>query len=177
MTPAAHRWIRRAQTLADAVPGILLAVMFLCFILQVFMRYVMNSPVGWTVEVCVIAWLWVVLWGQSVSASEEDEIRFDIIYGAVSPRRRRVFRLIFSVALVAIYAVSIPANWDFVTFMKIRDTAYLDIPFSWVFSILIVFLVVSVLRYGWIAWKSLTGGEVPAGEAGPHEATRKDFTE
>lgn len=177
MTPAARRWFRRAQTLADAVPGILLAVMFLCFILQVFMRYVMNSPVGWTVEVCVIAWLWVILWGQSVSAREEDEIRFDIVYGAVSPRVRRVFRLVFAVALVAIYAVSIPANLDFVTFMKIQDTAYFDIPFSWVFSVLMLFLVVSVLRYAWIAWGALSGRTVPAGEAGPHEATRKDFTE
>ncbi|MCA0207118.1 MAG: TRAP transporter small permease subunit [Proteobacteria bacterium] len=177
MTPPARRWIRLAQTLAEAVPGILLAVMFLCFILQVFMRYVMNSPVGWTVEVCVIAWLWVILWGQSVSAREEDEIRFDIVYGAVSPRVRRVFRLIFAVALVAIYAIAIPANWDFVTFMKIQDTAYFDIPFSWVFSILMVFLVVSVLRYGWIAWGALSGRTVPAGEALPHEATRKDFTE
>ena len=177
MTPPARRWIRLAQTLAEAVPGILLAVMFLCFILQVFMRYVMNSPVGWTVEVCVIAWLWVILWGQSVSAREEDEIRFDIVYGAVSPRVRRVFRLIFAVALVAIYAIAIPANWDFVTFMKIQDTAYFDIPFSWVFSILMVFLVVSVLRYGWIAWGALSGRAVPAGEALPHEATRKDFTE
>ncbi|WP_334194908.1 TRAP transporter small permease [Pararhodobacter sp.] len=177
MTPPARRWIRLAQTLAEAVPGILLAVMFLCFILQVFMRYVMNSPVGWTVEVCVIAWLWVILWGQSVSAREEDEIRFDIVYGAVSPRVRRVFRLIFAVALVAIYAIAIPANWDFVTFMKIQDTAYFDIPFSWVFSILMVFLVVSVLRYGWIAWGALSGRTVPAGEALPDEATRKDFTE
>ncbi|WP_417627212.1 TRAP transporter small permease [Pararhodobacter aggregans] len=177
MTPPARSWTRLATTLADTVPGILLAIMFLCFILQIFMRYVMGSPVGWTVEVCVIAWLWVILWGQSVSAREEDEIRFDIVYGAVPPRVRRVFRVIFATALVAIYAIAIPANWDFVTFMKIQDTAYFDIPFSWVFSILMVFLVVSVLRYAWIGWSALTGREVPAGEAAPHEATRKDFTE
>ena len=33
-----------------AVPAILLAAMFVCFIIQVFMRYVVDRPVGWTVE-------------------------------------------------------------------------------------------------------------------------------
>jgi TRAP-type C4-dicarboxylate transport system permease large subunit len=49
------------RAVADAVPAVLLAVMFVCFIIQVVMRYVVDSPVGWTVEVCVITWLWVVL--------------------------------------------------------------------------------------------------------------------
>jgi TRAP-type C4-dicarboxylate transport system permease small subunit len=177
MTSAPRHWKKTARAVADAVPAVLLAVMFVCFIIQVFMRYVVDSPVGWTVEVCVIAWLWVVVWGQSVSAREDDEIRFDIVYGTVSPELRRWFRMIFAVALVAIYAVALPANWDFVTFMKIQETSYLDLPFSWVFSVLIVFMVVSILRYAWIFWTALTGRELPPGDAEPHSATRKDFSE
>ncbi len=164
-----------AHVLAEAVPAILLAAMFLCFIIQVFMRYVMNNPVGWTVEVCVIAWLWILLWGQSVSAREEDEIRFDIIYGTVTPKLRRKFRTLFSIFLVGIYVWSLPALWDFVTFMKIQKTSYLDIRFNWVYSIAIVFSVVSILRYLWIFWTSASGLKHPKTETvvGP----RKDFTE
>lgn len=145
-----------AHVLAEAVPAILLAAMFVCFIIQVFMRYVMGNPVGWTVEVCVIAWLWILLWGQSVSAREEDEIRFDIIYGTASPELRRWFRVIFSIFLVGIYAWSLPALWDFVTFMKIQKTSYLDIRFNWVYSIALIFSVVSIMRYLWILWNSAT---------------------
>lgn len=170
-------WRRKARAVADAVPAVLLAAMFLCFIIQVFMRYVIDSPVGWTVEVCVIAWLWVILWGQSMSAREEDEIRFDIVYGSVSPGLRRWFRVVYAAAIVAIYAISVPASWDLVTFMSIQETTYLDIPFSWVFSILMVFLIVSILRYAWVLWTSFSGGDLPPSEAAPHEPTRKDFTE
>lgn len=177
MTSAPRDWKKTARAVADAIPAVLLAAMFVCFIIQVFMRYVVDSPVGWTVEVCVIAWLWVVLWGQSVSASEEDEIRFDIVYGTVSSNVRRIFHMIFAVALVAIYAIALPANWDFVTFMKIQETSYLDLPFSWVFSVLIVFMVVSILRYAWIFWTALTGRDLQPGVAEPHTATRKDFSE
>ncbi|MGR3271476.1 TRAP transporter small permease [Thalassococcus profundi] len=163
------------RTLADAVPATLLAVMFVCFIIQVFMRYVMDSPVGWTVEVCVIAWLWILLWGQSVSAEEQDEIRFDILYGSVSSGVRRWFRIVFSLLLVGIYAWSLPALWDFVTFMKIQDTSYLDIPFSWVYSVALIFSVVTILRYLRILWGAARGTDT--GQSSVDELGRKDFTE
>ncbi|WP_202913089.1 TRAP transporter small permease [Acuticoccus sediminis] len=175
MTMPRHRWTTLARHLAEAVPAVLLAAMFLSFIVQVFMRYVMNDPVGWTVEVCVISWLWILLWGQSVAAREEDEIRFDIVYGSVSPRTRRVFRALFAIFLVVVYAVSLPALWDFVTFMRVQKTSYLDIRFNWVYSIALVFSAVTILRYVRILWTALTGREEAA--AGPEVAARKDFSE
>lgn len=169
------RPIRVLRELADAVPALLLATMFLCFIIQVFMRYVVDSPVGWTVEVCVIAWLWILLWGQSVSAEERDEIRFDIVYGSVAPEIRRWFRLVFSVLLVGIYLWSLPALWDYVTFMKIQETSYLDIPFSWVYSVALVFSVVSILRYVWIFQAAARNRDT--GLATEDDLGRKDFSE
>lgn len=175
MSSSPSRPIRFLRSLAEAVPALLLAAMFLCFIIQVFMRYVMDSPVGWTVEVCVIAWLWILLWGQSVSVEERDEIRFDILYGSVSPAVRRWFRMVFSVVLVAIYAWSLPALWDFVTFMKIQDTSYLDIPFNWVYSVALIFSVVTILRYAWIFWGSASGRDT--GLSTVEDLGRKDFSE
>ncbi len=175
MSNAPSRALRILRGLADAVPAILLAAMFVCFIIQVFMRYVIDSPVGWTVEVCVIAWLWILLWGQSVSVEERDEIRFDILYGSVSPQVRRWFRAVFSVMLVGIYAWSLPALWDFVTFMKIQETSYLDIPFSWVYSVALIFSVVTILRYAWIFWGSASGRDT--GLSSDEAIGRKDVAE
>lgn len=170
-----HRMTTVARDLAEAVPAVLLAAMFLSFLIQVFMRYVMNSPVGWTVEVCVISWLWILLWGQSVAARDEDEIRFDIVYASVSAPTRRVFRAVFGIFLVAAYAWSLPALWDYVTFMRIQKTSYLDIHFNWVYSVALIFSVVTILRYGWIVFTAVTGrDDAPA----PAEAvSRKDFAE
>lgn len=168
----------RLRALSDAVPALLLGAMFISFIVQVFMRYVMNQPVGWTVETCFIAWIWIVLWGQSASAREEDEIRFDIVYSSVRPALRRLFRMIFATFLVVVYAVSLPAHWDYVDFMAIEETSYLDLPFNWVFSVLILFLVVSILRYAWIFFAALTGRDIETSaslESG--NASRKDYIE
>ena len=61
----------------------LLAVMFLAFMAQIVFRYLFNFPIGWTSELTVITWLWLVLWGAAFVVTEAEEIRFDLIYGGV----------------------------------------------------------------------------------------------
>ena len=53
--------------------------MFATFIIQIFSRYVLNNPIGWSEEVVITMWLWTVLWGAAFILSEKEEIRFDII--------------------------------------------------------------------------------------------------
>ena len=142
---------------AENVAAAMLAVMFAAFIIQIFFRYVANFPVGWTQELSVILWLWLVLFGAAFVVREREEIRFDIIYGAVGPKARRVMCVITAVALVALYGVSLPAVVDYVTFMKVEKTAYLKIRFDWLYSIYIVFVVAVIIRYIWLAWQALRG--------------------
>ena len=81
--------------------------MFLAFILQVVFRYLLNLPIGWTNEISVVLWLWLVLWGAAFVLREDEEIRFDLIYGAVGPRARRAMFLVSAGALVALYVISL----------------------------------------------------------------------
>ena len=66
----------------------MLAVMFVAFIVQIVFRYFFNLPVGWTSELTVATWLWLVLWGAAFVVKEREEIRFDLISGR-RPRPRR----------------------------------------------------------------------------------------
>jgi C4-dicarboxylate transporter, DctQ subunit len=147
-------WLARR---AENVVAAMLAVMFLAFIIQIFFRYVANFPVGWTQELSVILWLWLVLFGAAFVVREREEIRFDIIYGAVGPKARRVMCLITAVALIALYGISLPAVVDYVTFMKVEKTAYLKIRFDWLYAIYVVFVVAVIVRYIWLAWQALRG--------------------
>ena len=60
----------------------MLAAMFAAFILQIVFRYLLNLPIGWTNEISVILWIWLVLWGAAFVVREEEEIRFDLIYAS-----------------------------------------------------------------------------------------------
>ncbi|MBX9462391.1 MAG: TRAP transporter small permease subunit [Aquamicrobium sp.] len=144
---------RRAENLL----ALMLAVMFLAFMAQVVFRYFLNFPIGWTSELTVIMWLWLVLWGAAFVLREDEEIRFDLVYGSVNPAVRRVMTILFAVALVVIYALSFPAVYDYVTFMKVQSTAYLKIRFDYLFSIYLLFAAAAILRYGWLVWSAMRG--------------------
>ena len=156
---AAAAWLRRR---AEDVAAGLLAVMFVAFIVQIVFRYFLNFPIGWTSELSVIAWLWLVLWGAAFVVRESEEIRFDIVYGSVGPRTRRVMGIITGVSIVVLYALSLPASVKYVSFMKVEKTSYLKIPFDWLFSIYVLFLAAVIVRYLWILWHLLRGKDPEA---------------
>ena len=149
---------KRFTRFAELVLAMLLAVMFVAFIVQIVFRYVFNFPIGWTSELTVITWLWLVLWGAAFVVTEAEEIRFDLIYSAVGARTRRIMAIVTAVALLVLYGMSLPAVVDYVTFMKVQSTAYLEIRFDWLFSIYLAFVVATIVRYIWLSWQALHDG-------------------
>jgi TRAP-type C4-dicarboxylate transport system permease small subunit len=147
-------WLARR---AENVAAILLAVMFVSFIIQIAFRYLLNLPTGWSSELTVICWLWLVLWGAAFVVREREEIRFDIVYGSVRPGARRVLAVLTGLVLIGLYAWSFPAVWDYVTFMKVQKTAYLGVRYDWLYSIYILFALAAIVRYLWILWGALRG--------------------
>jgi TRAP-type C4-dicarboxylate transport system permease small subunit len=153
------RWLRRR---AENVAVALLTLMFATFILQIFFRYVLDDPLGWSEEVIITAWLWTVLWGAAFILDESEEIRFDILYSNISEKTRRIFTVLTGVALVLLYGISLPAAYGYVSFMKVEHSAYLRVPLNWMYSIFIVFTVASIGRYCWLVWRAVRGDKPPA---------------
>ncbi len=143
----------------------LLSVMFATFIIQIFARYVLNNPVGWSEEVIITTWLWTVLWGAAFVVSEAEEIRFDIIYSTLSDRVRRILTVITGIVLVALYGISLPASYAYVRFMKVEHSAYLHVPMDLMYSIYIIFLIACIGRYCWLIVDAVRGSGAPATDA------------
>ena len=156
--PIATSWLRKR---AENVIVALIAIMFISFLLQIAFRYLLNRPLGWTDEVTVLCWVWLVLWGAAFILSDRDEIRFDIVYGLVSERTRRTFTVISSLALVVLFVVSLPASWNYVLFMKREKSAYLGMRFDYLYSIYIIFSVACIVKHVWIAWNAFRGRDSP----------------
>ena len=155
---AIARWLRRR---AENVAVVLLSVMFATFIVQIFSRYVLNNPVGWSEEVVVTAWLWTVLWGAAFILSEKEEIRFDIIYSNLSEGMRRIFTVITGVVLIFLYGISLPAAYAYVSFMKVERSASLHVPLNWMYSVYVIFAVACICRYCWLVYQAIRGEKSP----------------
>ena len=142
---------------AENVLAAMLGVMFSVFILQIVFRYVLNLPIGWTHEISVIMWLWMVLFGTAFVVRDSEEIRFDILYASVSDRWRRALVVITAIALIFFFSISLPAVVDYVTFMKVEKTAYLKIRFDWLYSIYAIFAVAAIVRQFWLGYQAIWG--------------------
>ena len=140
------RVLARLHRFAEGVAALLLATIFLAFMAQVVLRYFFNWPVGWTTELSLAAWLWLVLWGAAFVLKDDEEIRLDLLTARAGPRGRRVLAFAGALALLVLFAVSLKPSWDYVTFMKVEKSSYLGVRMDILYSIYIVFAVAVVLR-------------------------------
>ena len=108
----AASWLRRR---AENVLAALLGVMFAAFMIQIVARYLFNFPIGWTIELTVVTWLWLVLWGAAFVAKESEEIRIDLVTSMVGRRARIALGIIVSVATIVLFLISLPATISYVT--------------------------------------------------------------
>jgi len=150
-------WLhRRAENIAAGM----LAVMFVAFLLQIMFRYFSSFPVGWASELTVVLWLWLVLWGAAFVLKEHEEIRFDLIVGAVGRRARIGMGIVAALAILVLYGASLKASFDYVTFMKVERSSYLKVRMDWLFSIYLIFLVAILVRYVWLLWRLVRGHDM-----------------
>jgi TRAP-type C4-dicarboxylate transport system permease small subunit len=140
------RVIAPLHRFAEGVAALLLAIIFVAFIVQIALRYVFNWPVGWTTELSLAAWLWLVLWGAAFVVKDEEEIRIDFIADRATPALRRAMGIVGASAIVVLFGMAMPATWAYVTFMKVEKSSYLHVRMDWMDSIYLVFAVAVIVR-------------------------------
>lgn len=159
-------WLRaRAENVAVAM----LAAMFATFLLQIFARYVLPFPIGWTQELCQTLWLWMVFWCAAFCLDDRDHIKFDTLYLASPLPRRRLFAIVSAVAIIAGFLYSARDTWGFISFYMIQRSSTMEIPLGYVFSVFGIFFVLIVLRYAARAVALIRGGS-PDAVAPGHDA-------
>ena len=147
-------WLGRR---ADNVAVLLLSATFLIFILQIASRYLFRAPLGWTLEACLMCWVWLVFWSGAFTLRNQDHVRFTILVDAAGPRTRRIFALLSALCIVSAMGISLWPTIDFVQFMSIESTSLLKVRFDVFFSIYVVFSIAIIIRYTRQAWLALRG--------------------
>lgn len=138
----------------------LLTAMFLAFVLQVAARYVFNHPIGWTLELCLTTWLWLVFWEGAFLLEDRDHVRFEMFYLGARLRVRRILAIIAAIGILAGMIAAMPATYDYISFYKIKKSATLHIRLDYVFSIYGVFAVAVVIRYALRLWHLVRGRDM-----------------
>ena len=74
--------------------GLLLVAMMLLVCCSVVMRYILNLPVGWVVEVCEFGLLFITFFGTTWLLKKDGHIKVDLVISVLPPAVRKVlFRI------------------------------------------------------------------------------------
>ncbi|MCJ7874005.1 TRAP transporter small permease subunit [Phaeobacter sp. J2-8] len=163
--------------LTEFVAAMMMAAMFATFIVQIFIRYTARAPgvsdavpflspdnFGWTLEFCLLMWIWLVFWGNAFIVRQRDHVVFDILYQGVNPALRKWFVIISAVAIIIGLLASIGPTWDRFYILRLKRTATLetlfgsDVRMLHIYMIYIAFLLVVPIRYAIRGWRAFRHG-------------------
>ena len=147
---------KRFNQITKIIAATLLAALFITFLLQIFSRYVLNSPFGWTLELCRILWVWIVFFCCAFLVQEKDHVKFNLIYSASSNRSKFIMSIISCLAIILILGWASIPTFDYIDWMKMRKTSTVRFPItgekirlSYIFSIYGIFMISVIVFYLW----------------------------
>lgn len=157
--------LERLRKISNFLAASMLAVLFFTFLFQIFSRYVLRSPFGWTLELCLILWVWIVFFGCAFIVRDRDHVTFDIFYYATPKKVQLVLSIISAIGVILIMGYSFLPTIDYIDWMKMRKTTTVKIPFTgdkiplkYIFSIYGIFLLSVIFQYIWKLKNLLTKG-------------------
>ena len=167
-----ERILKPVSRLTESVAALMMAAMFATFILQIAVRYVVGSewfaarlghvidasPFGWTLEFCLVLWLWIVFWGNAFIVRDRDHVTFDILYFWVRPGLRKWFAVLGALAIAAALLLSIGPSYEKMRILRLKSSATLPVKMLPIYSVYFLFLAVVGLRYLWRAVDVLRNG-------------------
>lgn len=139
------RTIRALAKGAEIIGVALFAVMFMSFLYQVFMRYVMNQPSSISEEVSLMAFIWGLFWSCAFVIKDREHVAFDIVYARLGPQARRVCAMVAALAVGALFVAAVPATYEYLATLRQRSPV-LGWPFKFIFSCFLLFLCVIAVR-------------------------------
>jgi TRAP-type C4-dicarboxylate transport system permease small subunit len=141
VAPLAAR-LKRGAELASAA---MFAAMLGAFIIQVASRYVFDAPVAWTIEVCSITYIWIVFFASATILTPRQHITFDMLYGHVGPKTRRVFAIVTTATILAVFLAGLPGTLEYVQFVGRKFTLIMHIRLDLLYSCFAIFMVGAIL--------------------------------
>ena len=171
------KWLTRG---CEFIAAMILAAIFVIFLLQIFARYTSKiawmmpieqvsnwmlsvEPLGWTLNLISLLWVWLIFFGCSFVVRERDHVTFDILYLALPDHLRRIAIIIVSLTMIFALLWSFLPTWDAIfgsRLMELKKIQTLRIPVTgdkiqikWLFASYITLMIVVLLRYTWICYE------------------------
>lgn len=124
------------------IPCVCFAVLFLTFLFQVFMRYVMRNGQPWTTEIEQACFLWVVMLGACYAQRCRGHVTFTLVYDVLNVKGKAITAMLGNMLITFTTAITFIPSLRYIwgQFERQQMTTILKIPKAIVFFPYVVFL-------------------------------------
>ena len=125
---------------------------------QVFTRYIMDDPAGWTEEIARYLLVALVFIGASMAVRKNSHIHVDALYRFLPGVAGRVLSTAVDVVRVLFFGYAAWLNWLLVARIGGQRMAIIDLPMGWVFGAMLFGFILMFLRSLQVTWRHLRQG-------------------
>ena len=120
---------------------------------QVFTRYIMEDPAGWTEEIARYFLVAIVFIGAAMSVRKNNHIQVDYFYRLMPNAMGRVVSIAVDVVRCLFLGYSSWLCWLLIQRIGMSRMAIIDLPVGWVFSAMLFGFVLMFWRSLEVAWR------------------------
>ncbi len=137
------------------IPTAAFIIMFISFIIQVFFRYVVRSPLTWSYELCQMSFLWAGILGACFTLRKNEHVVFGLVYDGLGQKGKCVCDIIAGLICVAALGLLMLPTYKYLMQISNRYPATIKVPFSLIFLPFFLMIVVSIARFAMDIYRSI----------------------
>ena len=123
---------------------------------QVFTRYFLGDPAGWTEEIARYLLISTAFVGAAIGVRKNNHIQVDVFYRFMSQRLARVMSLAVDVIRICFFGYAAWLNWLLLERIGSQRMAIVELPMGWVFGAMLfgfILMFFRSLQVGWRHWR------------------------
>lgn len=144
-----RKTLKQFKFSVNYIAAIMVVLIFMSFCANVIMRYTLGKSFGWIEEVSLILWVWVIFLGAGIFLEDEDHVSLLYMYRAFGRRVSLILKTLSFLIVTVIGILMLSPVWDYIDFLKIRESNVIGIPMNYVFVVYKIFLIALVIKYGY----------------------------
>lgn len=155
--------VRKLKTIALVIfdfieiyfPMVSFVVVFVSFTVMIVYRYVFFASIQWMNEISIFAYSWCCILAASYGSRSGKHVVFSIVYDELSERKKLICRLSGNLFVLITFCLLLPYAYDFITFMAIKKSPVLKLPFSAAYSPFLAFVVLTLIHHAVLVVKDI----------------------
>ena len=126
-------WSRAGDRIARFICFPMSVTFVVVILIQVFFRYVLQSPIEWYLEVVEISYMWALFMGISIAFKTGSHIQFIFLFNSMNPKMQRIVAFFGQLLSVVFFLFIAIYGFKFFSFSRNYIMPTIEISQQWKF--------------------------------------------